>query len=175
MGCRTERILTLYSTLTHSLLWRIRLLSWWLLNHIGLFFDSSVKRILANRSPSMWIVDAPSPASSAPPTPKLAPELALPTSATASPPSPFSGPVAGLPSSVTGGSLGGRLSGVVSLTDILNLFARNAGLSPVDPNETRRQRRRSSSTSMRASIDGGRGSIDLRELREHRGSIEIRR
>lgn len=121
----------------------------------------------------MWIVDAPSPASSAPPTPKLAPDLSLPLAA--SPPS-YTPPIPGLPSSVPGGTLGGRLSGVVSLTDILNLFARNAGLSPVDPNETRRQRRRSSSTSMtRASIDGGRGSIDLRELREHRGSFEIRR
>jgi len=134
----------------------------------------TVAKLVATQSHRMWIVDAPSPASSAPPTPKLAPDLAFPSAA--SPPSSYTPPISGLPSSVPGGSLGGRLSGVVSLTDILNLFARNAGLSPVDPNETRRQRRRSSSTSMsRASIDGGRGSIDLRELREHRGSFEIRR
>lgn len=49
--------------------------------------------------------------------------------------------------------MSGRLTGVVSLTDILNLFAKASGLSPHDPNETRRQRRRSSSASFRRSMD----------------------
>jgi hypothetical protein len=34
--------------------------------------------------------------------------------------------------------MSGRLSGVVSLTDILNLFARASGLQPSDPEEARR-------------------------------------
>lgn len=41
----------------------------------------------------------------------------------------------------------GRLSGVVSLTDILNLFARVEGLKPAEPTEARMNRRRSSSSS----------------------------
>jgi hypothetical protein len=44
-------------------------------------------------------------------------------------------------------NLSGRLSGVVSLTDILNLFARASGLNPHDPSELRQLRRRSSSAS----------------------------
>jgi len=44
-------------------------------------------------------------------------------------------------------NLSGRLSGVVSLTDILNLFARASGLNPHDPSELRQMRRRSSSAS----------------------------
>jgi len=64
--------------------------------------------------------------------------------------------------------LSGHITGVISLTDILNLYARASGLSPGDPEETRRRRRTSSSSSVRsssvrASLDaqGGRGSIDL--------------
>jgi CBS domain-containing protein len=41
----------------------------------------------------------------------------------------------------------GKLSGVVSLTDILNLFARVEGLKPSHPGEARLNRRRSSSSS----------------------------
>lgn len=50
-------------------------------------------------------------------------------------------------SSLPGARLSGRLVGVVSLTDILNVHARATGLSPADPAESRR-RRRSSSSSM---------------------------
>ncbi|CAI6339084.1 unnamed protein product [Periconia digitata] len=57
---------------------------------------------------------------------------------------------------VQGGSMSGRLSGVISLTDILNLFARASGLHPHDPDEARRARRRSSSSSMRRSMDSSR-------------------
>lgn len=59
------------------------------------------------------------------------------------PPSAPSIPASSLP----GGRLSGRLVGMVSLTDILNLHARATGLSPADPAESRR-RRRSSSSSM---------------------------
>jgi hypothetical protein len=54
--------------------------------------------------------------------------------------------------------LSGRLVGVVSLTDILNLHARASGLSPADPAESRSRRRRSSSSSIsvRRSGDIGR-------------------
>lgn len=48
----------------------------------------------------------------------------------------------------SGARLSGHLVGVVSLTDILNLYARASGLHPSDPNETRKQRRRSSSSSI---------------------------
>ncbi|OAX85240.1 hypothetical protein ACJ72_00400 [Emergomyces africanus] len=69
-------------------------------------------------------------------------------------------PAASLP----GARLSGRLVGVVSLTDILNLYARASGLSPADPNIHRSQRRRSSSSSLgiRKSGDVGReiGSRD---------------
>jgi CBS domain-containing protein len=53
----------------------------------------------------------------------------------------------------TGGSLSGRLVGVVSLTDVLNLFAKASGLSPADPEATRKARRRSSSSSVRRSLE----------------------
>lgn len=60
-------------------------------------------------------------------------------------------------SALPGARLSGRLVGVVSLTDILNLHARATGLSPADPSESR-QRRRSSSSSMsfRRSGEAGR-------------------
>lgn len=52
--------------------------------------------------------------------------------------------------------MSGRLSGVISLTDVLNLFARASGLHPHDPDEARRARRRSSSSSVRRSMDSSR-------------------
>lgn len=129
------------------------------------------------------MVDSPSPASTAPPTPTISHAVAVPPPSLTSPnlPSssfPLSGPSTINAGSIPGAHLSGRLIGVVSLTDILNLFARSSGLTPVDPNEARRQRRRSSSSSMRASFDqSSRSSIDLRELREQasRSSFEIRR
>ncbi len=67
-------------------------------------------------------------------------------------------PAAALP----GAHLSGRLSGVVSLTDILNLFAKSSGLHPSDPGEQRARRRRSSSSSMRPSLDNSRASVEFR-------------
>ncbi|WEW55400.1 cell separation during budding [Emydomyces testavorans] len=60
-------------------------------------------------------------------------------------------------SALPGARLSGRLVGVVSLTDILNLYARASGLKPADPNDIRSRRRRSSSCSV-----GVRRSGDLR-------------
>lgn len=71
----------------------------------------------------------------------------------ATPPLAPSVPAAALP----GARLSGRLVGVVSLTDILNLHARASGLSPADPAEFRRRRRSSSSSmSVRRSGEIGR-------------------
>jgi hypothetical protein len=67
-------------------------------------------------------------------------------------------PAAAMP----GSHLSGRLTGVVSLTDILNLFAKSSGLHPADPGEQRARRRRSSSSSLRPSLDSARPSSDSR-------------
>jgi hypothetical protein len=142
--------------------------------HIGSYsYTLILLFLLTNSLGRMWIVETPSPASSAPPTPTIPAAVPATTSSTAAV-HPHPG-TCSPPGNLGLLRMGGRLTGVVSLTDILHLIARSAGLAPDDPNEARRQRRRSSSSSMRASFDQGRGSIDLRELREHRGSIEIRR
>lgn len=58
--------------------------------------------------------------------------------------------------------MSGRLSGVISLTDVLNLFARAGGSMPMDPDGARKKRRGSSSSSIRASMDSNRSSsLDL--------------
>lgn len=92
--------------------------------------------------------------------PPTTPHLAQPYHSTlispAGPPQSMSTsiPAASLP----GARLSGHLVGVVSLTDILNLYARASGLSPADPSIYRSQRRRSSSSSLgiRKSGDIGR-------------------
>lgn len=106
----------------------------------------TVAKLVATRSHRMWVVESVSPASSIPPTPSFGP-------------SGSAASVHDLSTSVTGGSvpasalagarLSGKLTGVVSLTDILNIFARSTGLRPSDPGEQRARRRRSSSSSMR--------------------------
>ena len=48
------------------------------------------------------------------------------------------------------GAHNGKLIGVVSLTDILNVLGRHAGNSDLDPHFARRNRRRSSSSSVRS-------------------------
>ncbi|KAK3486537.1 uncharacterized protein B0T23DRAFT_325308 [Neurospora hispaniola] len=87
---------------------------------------------------------------------------------TSTPQSPSAqGPFTSVPASaLPGAGLSGRLTGVVSLTDILNLFAKTSGLRPLDPSEQRARRRRSSSCSVRPTLDtgrdNGRGSVDFR-------------
>lgn len=62
-------------------------------------------------------------------------------------------------SSLPGARLSGRLVGVVSLTDILNLHARASGLNPADPAESRSRRRRSSSSSVSVRRSGDVGQM----------------
>ncbi|KAI9759861.1 MAG: cell separation during budding [Chaenotheca gracillima] len=131
----------------------------------------TVAKVVATRAHRMWVVDAPSPASSAPSTPGTQHAvLAPPPGISAGSSIPAAGPpfsVAPSPSisasALPGTGMSGRLSGVISLTDILNTFARSSGLAPTDPNEARMQRRRSSSSSVRPSMDVSRSSsVDLR-------------
>ena len=134
----------------------------------------------------MWIVDAPSPASSGPPTPSVNPTvMSLPAPSAPLPAAAPSAVTAHSPllagaaapaisaNAIPGASLSGRLNGVVSLTDILNLFARASGLNPHDPDEARRARRRSSSSSMRRSIDSSRSESMSRSF-GRRSSISDR-
>jgi hypothetical protein len=118
----------------------------------------------------MWVVESPSPASSGPPTPLLTPAVTSASFNTLS----FPGPAAAGTSASTGSShtasssssvsattvpganLSGRLTGVISLTDILNQFGLASGLHPQDPAEVRKQRRRSSSSSLRRSVESSR-------------------
>jgi CBS domain-containing protein len=131
----------------------------------------TVAKLVATHSHRMWVVESASPSPSAPATPLLAPTVPIPGTSTgpapqSPPPLPSSAissamssvPAAALP----GASLSGRLTGVVSLTDILNLFARSTGLHPSDPGEQRARRRRSSSSSVRPSLDSARASVDMR-------------
>ncbi|KAJ9621024.1 cell separation during budding [Taxawa tesnikishii (nom. ined.)] len=131
----------------------------------------TVAKLVATRSHRMWIVDAPSPASSVPPSPGMPPmnpasmvqhaTLPGPAQPTSGPPYTPANPPANISAaSLPGTTLSGRLSGVISLTDVLNLYARATGLSPQDPNETRQRRRRSSSASVRHSLDSVR-SVEL--------------
>ncbi|KAF7191547.1 Protein SDS23 [Pseudocercospora fuligena] len=152
----------------------------------------TVAKLCATRSHRMWIVDAPSPNTSVPPSP--GPKHAVPpfgvhtntksddgvhvpqhnTPATTpvrsnsinesmTPVPPYTSAVPGVSigaGQLPGAAMSGRLSGVVSLTDILNLFARASGLKPGDPEETRRRRRQSSSSSIRPSMDSVRPSME---------------
>ncbi|PSN62875.1 hypothetical protein BS50DRAFT_577758 [Corynespora cassiicola Philippines] len=147
----------------------------------------TVAKLVATRSHRMWVVDSPSPASSGPPTPALTPAILVPPSPVTPLPSAGPTPVAsqtpshlsGAPapaisaSAIPGASLSGRLSGVISLTDILNLFARASGLNPHDPDEVRMARRRSSSSSMRRSMDSSR-SESISGLSGRRSSVSER-
>ncbi|KAJ4020261.1 cell separation during budding [Fusarium irregulare] len=142
----------------------------------------TVAKLVATRSHRMWVVESASPSPSAPATPLMGPQsfttpahpppaMSASTSTHAAPPSPV--PTAAVPASpvptaavpasaMAGARLSGRLTGVISLTDVLNMFAKSTGLNPSDPNEERARRRRSSSSSVRPSMDSHRPSIDFR-------------
>ncbi|KAI4165020.1 MAG: hypothetical protein LQ342_001296 [Letrouitia transgressa] len=127
----------------------------------------TVAKLVATKAHRMWVTDSPTPsaASTPTPTPISQPSVAHAPLHLASVPQsnpPFL-PLSTAPSvsasALPGAHMAGHLSGVVSLTDILNLFARASGLHPTDPDERRRQRRRSSSSSMvRGSLDSARSS-----------------
>lgn len=152
----------------------------------------TVAKLVATRSHRMWVVESASPSPSAPATPLLQPShpagSAAPGSAGGGGGGPSASPVASgtviipqtgsasapqsplpgqnfssvIPPGLPGSRLSGRLIGVVSMTDVLNLFARSSGLRPSDPSEQRARRRRSSSSSVRPSFESNRGSIDFR-------------
>ncbi|KAH7243187.1 hypothetical protein MRS44_002398 [Fusarium solani] len=145
----------------------------------------TVAKLVATRSHRMWVVESASPSPSAPATPLMGPQG---FTSTAAPPPPAAQPAPSAPanptppspivaaaipaspvptsavpaSAMAGARLSGRLSGVISLTDVLNMFARSTGLNPSDPGEQRARRRRSSSSSVRPSFESSRASIDLR-------------
>ncbi len=123
----------------------------------------TVAKLVATRSHRMWVVESASPSPSAPATPLMGPQTHVsgaPPSNQA-PPSPV--PAVAVPASALAGArISGKLSGVVSLTDILNMFAKFSGLNPADPGEQRARRRRSSSSSVRPSLESSRASIDVR-------------
>ncbi|KAI9797976.1 MAG: cell separation during budding [Piccolia ochrophora] len=133
----------------------------------------TIAKLVATSSHRMWVTSPPTPPSSVPSTPVSQPAVLVPPpsmsppiSSLSSGPPPFNlttSPSVSA-SALPGAAMSGRLTGVISLTDILNLFARASGLSPTDPNETRERRRRSSSSSLqRPSLDSGRSSsIDIR-------------
>lgn len=163
----------------------------------------TVAKLVATRSHRMWITEPVSPMSSGPPTPSMHSATMVPTSshsssfsagsgqhhlnppqsmssdphqvADASPKTPMitpSGPAVSA-SALPGARISGRLVGVVSLTDILILFARVGGLETADPSEIRLRRRRSSSSSVRRSIDLGsrplRPSLDQQRRASEKG------
>lgn len=116
---------------------------------------------------------SPSPTVPASPSPQSQPAVFVPPHSNYQPQAnpPFQ-PLASTPvisaAALPGQHLAGRLSGVISLTDILNLYARASGLHPADLEEARRKRRGSSSSSVgvRGSLDSARGSsVDIRERR----------
>jgi len=146
---------------------------------------TTVAKLVATKSHRMWVTEPVSPMSSGPPTPGLHTATMVPMSthgsmisagsgqhhfhlpqsmssdpqhvADASPKTPAiapSGPSISA-SSLPGARISGRLVGVVSLTDILILLAKAGGLETADPNEIRLRRRRSSSSSIRKSMDLG--------------------
>ncbi|KAK4936209.1 cell separation during budding [Elasticomyces elasticus] len=145
----------------------------------------TVAKLVATKSHRMWITEPISPSSSGPPTPSLHSATLAPTSshssyisaptgppaatsvpvdtsgtavADTSPKTPFimpTGPSISA-SALPGARISGRLVGVISLTDILVLFARAGGLgNTADPTELRMRRRRSSSSSVRRSVEFG--------------------
>jgi CBS domain-containing protein len=121
----------------------------------------TVAKLVATRSHRMWVVESASPSPSAPATPSLQSAVIAQPLGGSVPPSPSFPAVSA--AALPGARISGRLTGVISLSDILNLFARTSGLNPKSPDESRARRRRSSSTSLRPSLDGlSRSSIDLR-------------
>ncbi|TVY92394.1 Protein sds23 [Lachnellula willkommii] len=123
----------------------------------------TIAKMLATRSHRMWVVESSSPSPSPGTTPSIShATLHSPTSSTPASPSLGLFPTVSA-AALPGARISGRLTGVVSLTDILNLFGRQSGLNPLSPSDQRDRRRRSSSSSVRPSIDSVRGSsIDIR-------------
>ncbi|MCJ1467962.1 cell separation during budding [Pseudocyphellaria aurata] len=134
----------------------------------------TVAKLVATKAHRMWIVDSPSPSPSAPPTPSSTHSHISHHPFSSPPPqaplvSLSSNPSVNASSLPGSSSMSARLSGVVSLTDILNLYARASGLHPGDLEDARRKRRGSSSSSVSVSGSWGGGA------REVRGSLDSAR
>ncbi|KAK9495801.1 hypothetical protein V1508DRAFT_379364 [Lipomyces doorenjongii] len=119
----------------------------------------TIAKLVATKSHRMWIVQPPNHQPFSPPsTPSSGTQTpapaSLPTSSHSqqqqSPASPSLVPVSPPTQFSASRGLGGKLIGVISLTDVLSLLAKSAGKGDVDPSEARRQRRRSSSSSTRS-------------------------
>jgi CBS domain-containing protein len=123
---------------------------------------TTIAKLVATRAHRMWIVGndnhgggqqgiiSPVPLS---PLNPATPHLPIAQTPPLPPPSVHVGPSQTPPLGATPPSLMmGKLQGVVSLTDILNLFARVEGLKPSHPTEARANRRRSSSSSTATSV-----------------------
>jgi CBS domain-containing protein len=108
----------------------------------------TVAKLVATRAHRMWIVGNDQSGTTSPPTSTttspITPHLPIaPSAPTPHVPHSVTPPLGAIPPSL----MMGKLQGVVSLTDILNLFARIEGLNPSEPTEARQNRRRSSSSS----------------------------
>ena len=138
----------------------------------------TVAKLVATTSQRMWVTESSSPSPSQPATPQSVPSvLTAPNPLTGTGSSPPLSPA--FPSisaaAFPGARISGKLTGVISLTDVLNLFARQSGLVTNDPSEERQHRRRSESISSmsRPSMDATRPSFD--SITGARGSVDIRR
>lgn len=132
----------------------------------------TVAKLVATRAHRMWVVESASPSPSTPATPLLGPQSAFPTQSSTQASLTGSHHTAPAVPSLSGMNLSGRLSGVITLTDILNLFAKSSGLKPSDPNEQRARRRRSSSASLRPSLDASRTGTDIRSDFRRQSSVQ---
>ncbi|RDA86235.1 hypothetical protein CP532_5116 [Ophiocordyceps camponoti-leonardi (nom. inval.)] len=123
----------------------------------------TVAKLVATRSHRMWMVEPASPSPSAPATPLMGPQSYVTGAPPLNPTPPSPGPTTAIPASALAGArISGKLIGVISLTDILNIFAKFTGLHPADPGEQRARRRRSSSSSIQPTFESSRTSFDLR-------------
>ncbi|KAG7663655.1 SDS23 [[Candida] subhashii] len=133
-----------------------------------------IAKLVATQSHRLWIVDSRKPSGSG-----------TPSSSTSTTNNNHNTPVTvegtltaseknSIPTTPTEQSYGfpGKLIGVVSLTDILGLFATSKG-KKTDPQFARNQRRRSSSSTTRSSIDSGSGGDGSTSVRVHGDTSEI--
>lgn len=161
-----------YSTLAHTVakLVATRSHRMWVVESASPSPSAPATPLLAPSHPSVTAASPPPPSSvtgvGSTATPPSLSTVILPSPAgnLSTPQSPLAGQsFSSVPASALPGSqLSGHLTGVVSLTDVLNLFAKSSGLRPSDPSEQRARRRRSSSASVRPSLDISRGSNDFR-------------
>ena len=118
---------------------------------------ATIAKLVATRAHRMWIVGSdnhhqPGIISPVPLSPMNSATPHLPVAQTPPPTHPV-GPSQTPPlGATTPGLMMGKLQGVVSLTDVLNLFARVEGLKPANTTEARANRRRSSSSSTATSV-----------------------